>query len=69
MFDDQAFSNASFERSSWLMTALVVEPDDEDRASPFNAGRRFWRPPLIEQLPPPKRKRKRRQADILFLGH
>jgi hypothetical protein len=42
---------------------------EDDPASPFTHRRRSWRPLPVEQLPPPKRKRKRRQADILFLGH
>ncbi len=48
----------------------VDQPDDTDAAvSPFTPARRAWRPLPIDPLPPAKRKRKRRQADILFLGH
>lgn len=48
-----------------------AQPDDaeDDPASPFTHRRRSWRPLPVEPLLPPKRKRKRRQADILFLGH
>jgi hypothetical protein len=52
-----------------LWPAQELPEDEDDTASPFTHRRRSWRPLPVEQLPPPKRKRKRRQADILFLGH
>lgn len=69
MFHRKSFSLKSFSEQSWRMTAAVDEPEDDDEPSPFSAHRRSWRPLPVEQLPPPKRKRKRRQADILLLGH